>query len=157
MSKLKKLFITMKKLVVAFALFLVSSWVMAQKQYGEKITEANAVAVSELPKLMQGKKTLDTKLTGKIESVCQKKGCWMQLDLGNGQKMRVKFKDYAFFVPKDAAGKQVIIEGVASKETIDVATQKHYAEDAKKSKEEIAKITQSKEELSFEAKGVIIK
>jgi recombinational DNA repair ATPase RecF len=81
----------------------------------------------------------------------------MQLDLGNGQKMRVKFKDYAFFVPKNAAGKTAIIEGVAFKETIDVATLRHYAEDAGKSKEEIAKITQPREEINFEAKGVIIK
>ncbi len=144
-----------------FSILLISlianTWAFAQKYYGEKINETGAVAVSQLPTLMKGKEKLETKLTGKIESVCQKKGCWMQLDLGNGQKMRVKFKDYAFFVPKNAAGKTVVIEGVASKETIDVPTLKHYAEDAGKSKEEIAKITQPKEEINFEAKGVIIK
>lgn len=137
--------------------FIATSWTFAQKRYGEKINESGAVAVSQLPNLMKGKEKLEAKLTGKIESVCQKKGCWMQLDLGNGQKMRVKFKDYAFFVPKNAAGKTAIIEGVASKEIIDVSTLKHYAEDAGKSKEEIAKITQDREEISFEAKGVIIK
>jgi hypothetical protein len=147
----------MKKLLIAFMMIFVAFGAMAQKNYGEKITEAGALDVATLPKLMQGKNSLDVKLKGKIESVCQKKGCWMQLDLGNGEKMRVKFKDYAFFVPKNAAGKQVIIEGVASKEVIDVKTLRHYAEDAGKSKEEIAKITKDKEEISFEARGVIIK
>jgi hypothetical protein len=147
----------MKKIFLVFAVSLISSWTFAQKYYGEKISADGAVAVSQLPTLMKGKEKIEIKLTGKIESVCQKKGCWMQLDLGNGQKMRVKFKDYAFFVPKNAAGKTAIIEGVAFKETIDVATLRHYAEDAGKSKEEIAKITQPREEINFEAKGVIIK
>lgn len=147
----------MKKFFSILLISLMSTWAFAQKHYGEKINANGAVAISQLPTLMKGKEKLETKLTGKIESVCQKKGCWMQMDLGNGQKMRVKFKDYAFFVPKNAAGKTVVIEGIASKETIDVATLKHYAEDAGKSKEEIAKITQAKEEISFEAKGVIIK
>jgi hypothetical protein len=147
----------MKKIFLVLAIIMIGSWASAQKYYGEKINADGAIAVSQLPTLMKGKEKLETKLTGKIESVCQKKGCWMQLDLGNGQKMRVKFKDYAFFVPKNAAGKTAIIEGVAFKETIDVATLKHYAEDAGKSKEEIAKITQPKEEINFEARGVIIK
>lgn len=147
----------MKKLFCILFIGLMSTWAFAQKHYGEKISETGAVAVNQLPILMKGKEKLETKLVGKIESVCQKKGCWMQMDLGNGQKMRIKFKDYAFFVPKNAAGKTAVIEGVANKEWIDVATLKHYAEDAGKSKEEIAKITQAKEEINFEAKGVIIK
>lgn len=148
----------MKKIFsVLFISFMVTSWAFAQKYYGEKIDESGAVAVSQLPALMKGKEKLETKLIGKIESVCQKKGCWMQLDLGNGQKMRVKFKDYAFFVPKNAAGKTVVMEGVATKEILDVPTLRHYAEDAGKSKAEIAKITQAREEIGFEAKGVIIK
>ncbi|MFN3315208.1 MAG: DUF4920 domain-containing protein [Raineya sp.] len=148
----------MKKIFSILLISLIAtSGAFAQKYYGEKISESGAIAVSQLPTLMKGKEKFETKLTGKIESVCQKKGCWMQLDLGNGQKMRVKFKDYAFFVPKNAAGKTAVIEGVAVKEVIDAATLRHYAEDAGKSKEEIAKITQGREEISFEAKGVIIK
>ncbi|GAB4135254.1 MAG: hypothetical protein OHK0045_01630 [Raineya sp.] len=146
-----------KTFSVLFIGFIISFGTFAQKYYGEKINESGAIAVSQLPSLMKDKEKLEAKLTGKIEEVCQKKGCWMQLDLGNGQKMRVKFKDYAFFVPKNAGGKTVVMEGIATKEVIDVATLRHYAEDAGKSKKEIEKITQAKEEISFEAKGVIIK
>ncbi|MCS6796389.1 MAG: DUF4920 domain-containing protein [Raineya sp.] len=148
----------MKKLVLTFALLFTTLWVAsAQKYFGEKITEANAIEVKQLPALMKDKQTLNIKLKGKIEEVCQKKGCWMKMDLGNGTSMRIKFKDYGFFVPKNAAGKTAIIEGVATKEIIDVATLRHYAEDAGKSKKEIEAITQPKEEITFEAKGVIIK
>ncbi|MNY81520.1 hypothetical protein D3C86_2231200 [compost metagenome] len=71
--------------------------------------------------------------------------------------MRVVFKDYAFFVPKDIAGKTVVFEGEAKKTTSSVEHLRHYAQDAGQSKEEIAKITEPKDELTFVAEGVIVK
>ncbi len=127
--------------------------------FGAKITETDAVESSKLLAMLKDKQTVSIKLKGTIIQTCKKKGCWMEMDLGNGKKMRVKFKDYAFFVPKDASahGKTAFIDGVAKKETIDVKTLRHYAKDAGKTEAEIAKITQAEEELSFEANGVIIK
>lgn len=125
--------------------------------FGDTINTEGAVAVDQLISKLAGKDSINIKLTGTIEDVCQKKGCWMNLNIGNGQSMKVKFKDYAFFVPKDAAGKTVFIEGYAYNDTISVANLKHYAEDAGDSKEEIAKITQPEISISFEANGVIIK
>lgn len=125
--------------------------------FGDTITTDGAIAVDQLVAQLAGKDSISIKLTGKIEDVCQKKGCWMNMNIGNNQSMKVKFKDYAFFVPKDAAGKTVYIEGYAFNDTISVASLKHYAEDAGESKEEIAKITQPEISISFEANGVIIK
>lgn len=81
----------------------------------------------------------------------------MTMNIGNDKTMQVKFKDYAFFVPKDASGKTVFIEGVAFTDTTSVQELQHYAEDGGKSKEEIAKITEPEISVSFEAHGVIIK
>ena len=53
-----------------------------------------------------------------------------------------RFKDYGFFMPTDAAGKEVIVDGKAFVNEVSVADLKHYAEDAGKSPEEIAKITE---------------
>jgi hypothetical protein len=125
--------------------------------FGDTITTDNATDVSQVMNSVKGKDSLAIKLTGTINSVCQKKGCWMQMDIGSGQTMRVTFKDYAFFVPKNAGGKTAIIDGYVYNDTISIAELKHYAEDAGKSKEEIEKITAPEVELSFEAKGVIIK
>lgn len=151
----------MKKLIylIACAFILILHQANAQEvsYFGEKITESGAIEATKLSEKMKDKKTMEAKVTGTIVEVCKKKGCWMTVDIGNNQKMRVTFKDYAFFVPKDANGQKVVIEGVAQKEVTDVATLKHYAEDAGKSKEEIEKINKPKEELTFEAKGVIIK
>lgn len=125
--------------------------------FGDSITIDQAVAASDLINQIKGKDSIQIKLMGTIEDVCQKKGCWMNLSLGKEQSMRVKFKDYAFFMPKDAAGKTVYIDGWAYNDTIPVAQLQHYAEDAGKSKEEIAKITEPEVSISFEANGVIIK
>ena len=106
---------------------------------------------------MGSKESMNAKVTGTVESVCQAKGCWMKVKMDNGETMRVTFKDYGFFVPKDIAGKTVVVEGVAEKKTTPVAELRHYAEDAEKSKEEIAKITDPQNELAFVADGVIVK
>ena len=126
------------------------------KCYGEKISADNALDAVTISSQISGKDSIDTKLKGKIVDVCQKKGCWMNVDLGNNKTMRVSFKDYAFFVPKDAGGKSVVIDGRAYNSTTSVEELRHYAEDAGKSDEEISKITKPGSEITFEAKGVII-
>ena len=70
--------------------------------------------------------------------------------------MFVKFKDYAFFMPKDIAGKKVVMIGNAFKETTSIEDLRHFAQDEGKSKEEIAKINKPKEEMKFMANGVLI-
>ena len=68
----------------------------------------------------------------------------------------VKFEGYAFFVPKEIAGKKVQIAGKAYREETSVEELKHYAEDEGQSEEEIAKITEPLVELKFMATGVKI-
>ncbi|MDQ3110280.1 MAG: DUF4920 domain-containing protein [Bacteroidota bacterium] len=125
--------------------------------FGDKITPEGAVKAEQIKEKLANHDSLAMKVEGKIVDVCQKKGCWMELELADGESMRVTFKDYAFFVPKDAGGRTVIMEGYAFTDTTSVAQLRHYAEDGGKSKEEIEKITEPEVALSFEAHGVIIK
>jgi hypothetical protein len=67
----------------------------------------------------------------------------------------VKFKDYAFFVPKDAAGRDVVFEGELKVTEVSVAEQRHYLEDEGK-KDEAAKVTKPKLEVTFMASGVAL-
>jgi hypothetical protein len=131
--------------------------VNAQSQYGEKISEKNVLPTAELLKKTETKDEVNAKISGVVESVCQVKGCWMKVKLDNGQVMRVTFKDYAFFVPKDISGKTVVLDGIAKVKTTSVADLQHYAEDAGKSKTEIASITKPEKALGFVANGVIVK
>ena len=94
------------------------------------------------------------RLVGPVDSVCQTKGCWMKVG-STEPSVFVKFKDYAFFVPKDAAGRDVVFEGELKVKEISVAEQRHYLEDAGK-KDEAAKVTKPKLEVTFMASGVAL-
>ncbi|PQJ80554.1 DUF4920 domain-containing protein [Polaribacter porphyrae] len=127
--------------------------------YGDKISEENSLSASEMYakfKTMKVGDTVNVKFSSKINEVCSKKGCWMKLPVGETETM-VRFKDYGFFMPLDSKDKEVIVEGKAFVKETPVDELKHYAEDAGKSKEEIAKITEPKIEYAFEANGVLMK
>lgn len=125
--------------------------------YGAPITSDGAISTVQLVKEMTATDSLATKVECEIITSCTRKGCWMTVVLPDGGKMMVRFKDYAFFVPKEGLeGKRAVLQGYASKETTDVATLRHYAEDAGKSKEEIEKITKPETSLMFLADGVLI-
>ncbi|WP_412466985.1 DUF4920 domain-containing protein [Pedobacter sp. KLB.chiD] len=151
----------MKKIILclSFCLFTVLSFAQTAysgQKFGEEVKPGDVKPAAKMEAAMGDKKAVDMKIEGKVVDVCKKKGCWMTLEMPNGDPMRVTFKDYAFFMPMDIVGKKVVLDGLAKKQTISVETLRHYAEDAKKSPEEVAKITEPKKELAFEAKGVVI-
>lgn len=124
--------------------------------YGEAVTETDAIEISALPTFLGDTEEMNAKVQGTVLSVCAKKGCWMNIDMGNGQEVRVSFKDYGFFVPENIIGKTVVMEGIAKNSIISAEDLRHFAEDAGKSADEVAKITEGKKEISFEAKGVLV-
>ncbi|MFN4082285.1 MAG: DUF4920 domain-containing protein [Bacteroidia bacterium] len=130
---------------------------VGMEYFGEKINHENTMSLAQLKKEMEGKTEMNVKLLAKVDEVCQKKGCWMNLTDGEGNSIRVTFKDYGFFMPLDAAGRLAIVEGIAKIEETSIEDLKEYAKDAGKTKEEIDAITEPEKELVFEASGVILK
>ena len=127
--------------------------------FGTEIIADDAIAASSMAahfKTMNVGDSINSKIIAEVNEVCQTKGCWMRLNLDDENEVMVKFKDYGFFVPKDITGKKVIINGMAFVKELSVDEQRHYAEDAGKSTEEIAKITEPKKTFSFEADGVLV-
>jgi hypothetical protein len=128
--------------------------------FGAQITDENSLTAAKMLDQFKGMKEGDTvalKFSSEIAEVCSKKGCWMKLPLNDSIQTMVRFKDYGFFMPLDSKGKEVIVEGKAFVKMTPVSELRHYAEDAGKSKEEIAKITEPKVEYAFEAHGVLMK
>lgn len=129
--------------------------------FGTEFTTENPLSTEDMLKKydeMAVGDSMEVTFKGKVNSVCQSKGCWMKVDLGNPESESfVRFKDYKFFVPMDAAGSDAIVNGMAYKEETTVDELKHYAKDAKKSQEEIDAILEPKVEYTFIAKGVLLK
>jgi len=131
---------------------------MNYQSFGDKISDEKVLSKEEIKEKFSTLKSGDTvpvKFTTKVLEVCQSKGCWMRMDMDQEEAM-VKFKDYAFFMPKDIAGKEIIVEGVAFVQEMSVDEQRHYAEDAGKSADEVAAITEPKRTLSVLSNGVLI-
>ena len=92
-----------------------------------------------------------------VKEVCQAKGCWMTLQMKDSTEVMVRFKDYGFFVPKNIAGQEVIVNGKAYVAETSVDELRHYAKDAGKSEEEIEGITEPERTYAFLADGVLVK
>ena len=155
----------MKKLILLFTVFaLCFTFAKAQEPtpaakgvtYGEKISSKGAIVISLLPAKMADVEMLPIKIIGKVIEVCAAKGCWMKLEGTNGETTRVTFKDYGFFMPQNIVGRTVVLDGISMQSITPVDELQHYAKDAGKSAEEIAKITAPKKEITYEAKGVLV-
>ena len=151
----------MKKILYAlFILTIISCSVESNKGvFGDKnTTEEGKINGQELLVALSENDSVQVKVEATINSICQKKGCWMYVDLNEETEMLVRFKDYGFFVPMDASGNTAIIEGMAKVDTLSVEWLKHLKEDANAPQEEIDAITEPQIMYSMaEATGVIIK
>ncbi len=88
-----------------------------------------------------------------IKTVCQKKGCWMKVSDGKTE-MRITFKDYGFFIPKDSGGRKVLAQGQIIEKEESVSDQKHYLKDAGADPALIEKVKTPKLTRSFVASGL---
>ncbi len=127
--------------------------------FGDKIEANGAFSKDDMLKKFKSLKkgdTIQVKFKTKINKSCKKKGCWMRLDLGDNQESLVRFKDYGFFVPLNAAGKEVVVNGKAYLDVVTVAQLQHYAKDEGQSQEEIDKITEDQVTYAVESNGVLL-
>jgi hypothetical protein len=141
----------MRRLVLALLLSLPLTALGGPEKFGAHLSSAPKVALQDLvadPDAWAGK-TVRTE--GPVSAVCSQRGCWMTLKSGE-KSVRVTFKDYGFFVPKDGAGSMATVEGVFKVATIPEATAKHYAGETPGGKPEAIKGEQK--ELSLVASGV---
>jgi len=151
----------MKIFIKTFSIFYFSFLSYSQsgdnyKFYGELFEFSESINYN-LEKDIFLNSSSKVKIEGEILSSCPMKGCWMRIFVEKDTVL-VRFKDYGFFVPKSGIeGKSTIINGSLSVDTLSIAQLQHYAEDAGKSKKEIALITKPEVTISFLADGVLIK
>jgi hypothetical protein len=166
---------TMRQLVLlsSIVLFFIACQSQSQKQptsaehksvtaegdtiFGADFNVQNPLTSTELAEKMGNQKSKQLQVSGTIKKVCQKKGCWLTLPLTDTSTLRVRFKNYGFFVPKDISGQEVVLNGKAYYDTITVQMRRHYARDAGKPEEEIKAINEPLVKLAFTAEGVLLK
>lgn len=84
--------------------------------YGEGLSSATAVRISELvssPEKYLGEKI---RVEGLVEDVCPMKGCWIDiLEAQSRETIRFKVADGVIVFPVEAKGREVVAEGVLRK------------------------------------------
>ena len=128
-------------------------------QYGLGVaSEVEPLDFAAFAEQLAAADSLEVAVVGEVSEVCQVKGCWMTLQSPDSTRdatdLTVRFKDYGFFMPKTLPGHRVVVEGKAYRRVLPVDELRHYAEDAGKSAEEIATITEPEEQVEFTATGV---
>ncbi len=102
--------------------------------YGEPLSNAPKVALSELvkrPDVYVGKRI---RVDGLVTKVCQKRGCWIAISEEDGPaSVRFKVTDGVIVFPQNAPGKLVSAEGTVRKIELDLkqtrAYLKHHADE----------------------------
>lgn len=118
--------------------------------YGDAQTvKRTSVPVASLPQA----EGYEIVLEGWVTEVCAVKGCWMRVQDDDGDVVLVRFKDYGFFVPRNARGRRTVIHGTPQVRTFSIEQRRHLLEDANASAEEIARVDAPSTEVVFLADG----
>lgn len=81
---------------------------------GDALSDSPAVNLGDVLRDAQAYTGRVVTVTGTVKQVCQMMGCWMELVSSSDSTadgVRVTFKDYGFFVPKDSAGRGATLQG----------------------------------------------
>lgn len=74
------------------------------------------------------------RLEARIAKVCQKKGCFFIAQKGD-DVLRVKFRDYSFFIPTDSHGKTMMLNGELVAKKMSEKQAAHFRKDMKSDSE----------------------
>ena len=87
-----------KTTIIIFIAFISSNCTNSESEkyrvFGDPlINQEGVISGKELIKLLNNQDSVHVKIEGKIYEVCSKKGCWMDLDLDEENKLFVKFME----------------------------------------------------------------
>ena len=94
------------------------------EKYGQSLALAESIPVSDVFSKIADLNGQVVRVSRTVSDLCKHKGCWMQVSDGK-QVITVRFKDEAFTLPADAAGRNVDFEGLLIAEKISKALGSH--------------------------------
>ena len=122
-------------LLVAFSLIIGSGVASNPKTAGDpfragtRITVRKPVRIQRLAKHPEKFEGKVLRLEGTVKNVCQGRGCWVDVEDANGVTFMAKSLDESVLLPKDCAGRKVIVQGIVTElpHTHDAATEEGHA------------------------------
>jgi len=109
----------MKKLLIIPVALLFCGYLFAQTddgKYGSEITLEEKTNISDILNSPEDYLDQTVLVEGEVLDVCQKMGCWMELNSDvEGEKIKVKVKDGEIVFPVEARGQTALVEGTVYK------------------------------------------
>ena len=126
---LRKIVLCMLSLALALAAIAAAD----QQSFGTGVEIEQATAIREIvenPDAWAGKMV---RIEGQVSGVCAKKGCWMELESLDGDRLRVKVEDDVIVFPREAQGRWAAAQGTVEVQDLSreqyVGWQRHLAEE----------------------------
>lgn len=123
--------------------------------YGEAFEVKSPVNIKDALKKFSKYSNTPIQMSASVKTVCQNKGCWMALG-SDSESIRVRFKDYGFFVPISLVGNDIVVNGTLERKLVSKELLQHFKEDEKATEDEISAITTDQYEYTFTASGVFV-
>lgn len=101
----------------------------APRAFGKPIPQGETVPISQAVADLNAHAGEPRRFSGRIVSVCQKKGCWAMLE-DDGAVARVFFPKHDVALPKDATGRAVV-HGVLERVEMNRDVAEHFAAEDK--------------------------
>jgi len=134
---------------------------MEGEKYGNGVTIARPIAVSELFARADELDGQRVRVEGEVVEVCLKKGCWMNLSGDQpGSKIRIKVQDDVIVFPASAEGKYAVAEGLVKKMSLSLEeTRAHLAHEAEEQGREFdpARVTSAITVVRVDGLGAMIR
>ncbi|MFW5966687.1 MAG: DUF4920 domain-containing protein [Persicimonas sp.] len=98
---------------------------------GDFRLEDDAISLAEAMDSAADGDTGPYKIEASVRKVCKKKGCWFTIEDDQvDETVRVRMKDYGFFVPRNLdKGARAVIEGDLRQREVPKEEAQHYADD----------------------------
>lgn len=130
--------ITFWSLIAVLALSSASA--SATEIYGTGVELETQTTIADIlaePEAWAGK---TVRVEGKVVGVCAKKGCWLELESLDGDRLRIKVEDDVIVFPQEAKGRWAVAQGTVSVNEMSregwVAWKRHLAEEMGKAFDE---------------------
>lgn len=118
------------------------------RQFGGALSDRSETALADIaaaPATFDGQ---TVRTAGRIERVCQRMGCWMELSADGASPVRVPMAGHSFFLPRDVAGHEATIEGRVQVTPLSPEARAHLASEG---------ALATADELSIEATSVVVR
>ena len=109
----------MKRFTVILIALLISLFAVAALAepvaVGAEITVKKPVKLAKLAKSPEKFVGKTIRIEGTALKVCQGAGCWVEVSDGKGVTFLAKSLDESVLLPKDSAGRSIVVQGVVTK------------------------------------------